>query len=221
MLTPLLIASSAVRAQARVAHDARGGDVRHRSSRRRRSGTSPRPCRHTVVTVPARADHDAALAAFTAACRRVPDADWHRPPRPGGWSPAAVALHVADAYAYGCRAVEGDTMRMLASPLQAWFGRTILLPLMFATGRFPRGARAPREVAPDLALAATLDRDAALARLHAVAADAATALLDAPPTRRIRHAYVGDLAPHTALRMLAAHTAHHARLLDAATAAAR
>jgi hypothetical protein len=167
------------------------------------------------------AEHDAAVTAMVAACRRVPDDRWHTPPTEGGWSASAVAVHVGDAYAFGMRAArDGETMRMLAGPFVAWIGRTVILPTMLATGRFPRGARAPREVRPDLALAASLDRDAAIDRLRELAHGCAAALGDAPATVRIRHAYFGDLPPRTALRMLAAHTAHHARLLDAATAAA-
>ncbi len=204
---------------ARVAPRRAGGDVREgggspRPRAPRRTSPGPAP---VSALARALAEHDAAVTAMVAACHRVPDDRWHTPPSAEGWSPAAVAVHVGDAYAFGSRAVAaGDTMRMLASPLMAWLGRTVLLPAMLATGRFPRGARAPREVRPDLAFAASLDRATALVRLEALARGCATALGDAPDTVRIRHAYFGDLPPRTALRMLAAHTMHHARLLDAA-----
>jgi len=130
---------------------------------------------------------------------------------------AAVALHVCRAYELGRDAMAGgESMRLRVSPRVAWFSRTLILPLVLATKRFPRGARSPSEVVPDAAESLLLTPDAAADRLQRVAAEAAQALQRAAgqrPTPRVTHAYFGPLTPHTTLRLLSAHTWHHARSL--------
>jgi hypothetical protein len=87
---------------------------------------------------------------------------------------------------------------------------------MLATKRFPRGARVPREVAPDLEEAKLLIPDAAAGRLKRVANEAAAAMRGAGRDRSaplMTHAYFGPLAPYAALSLLSAHTRHHARAL--------
>lgn len=159
------------------------------------------------------AEHDAELAAFLAAAGAVPDAAWTREPAPGRWSAAALALHVCDAYAFGVEAAAGRAaMRLRVPRLAAWISRTVLLPRLLASGRFPQGAKAPREVWPDVAAAHATGREALLARLAATAAAAAAALERAArerPATRITHAYFGPLPPLTGLRLLSAHTRHH------------
>ena len=115
-------------------------------------------------------------------------------------------------------------MRMLVAAPVAWFSRVVILPLLLASGRFPRGARAPREVVPDLAEAQSLSQTDAVARLEHIAREAASALRDAArrrPMPTARHAYFGVLTPYTAFRLLSAHTRHHARGLAASRASRR
>ena len=161
------------------------------------------------------AEHAAAVDAFVAELARVAPADWTRAPRAGAWSPAEVALHVARSYELGRDAAAGaPAMRMRVTRWQAWLGRVVLLPAMFATGRFPHGAKAPREVRPDAGEAERATAARAVARLRQAADAAATALhlaARARPTLRITHAYFGPLRPLAALRLLGAHTRHHAR----------
>ncbi len=170
------------------------------------------------------AEHATVLREFLEVCERVTPADWHRAPAPGKWSAAAVALHICRAYEMGRDAMAGGrSMRLRVSPSFSWLLRTLMLPVVFATKRFPRGANAPREVAPDLAEASLLSANAAAARLQRVADEAAAAFRRAAADRAaplMTHAYFGPLAPYTALRLLSAHTRHHAQLLANATAAA-
>lgn len=161
------------------------------------------------------AEHERALAAFASACERIPPASWHRAPAPGKWSPAEVVVHVCQAYELGRDAAAGGPgMRLLVSRRRAWQLRTLMLPLVVVTSRFPRGVPAPREVTPDPAASRGLTPDAAAARLERVAGDAAAALrraADVRPMPRIMHAYFGALTPRASLRLLSAHTRHHAR----------
>lgn len=161
------------------------------------------------------AEHETVLRQFNAVCQGIALADWQREPASGKWSPAAVTLHLCKSYELGRDSVAGGpSMRMRVGPAVAWLSRILLLPVLLATNRFPRGVAAPAEVRPDPAEARMLSLDAASARLRRVAAEAATALHHAAAERSapvVTHAYFGTLAPYSALRLLSAHTRHHAR----------
>lgn len=167
--------------------------------------------------VAAIAEHDTVVREFLDECERCPSGDWQRAPGAGKWSTAAVALHICRAYELGQNAMAGGgSMRLRVSKPYAWLLRTLMLPVILATQRFPRGVRVPREVAPDLEEAKLLTQDAARARLKRVADEAAAAFRQAGRDRSapsMTHAYFGALTPYTALRMLSAHTRHHARAL--------
>jgi hypothetical protein len=163
------------------------------------------------------AEHEREVVNFIASLQRVERSAWARPPAPGKWSPAAVALHVCEAYALGIDAAAGGPgMRLRVAPGTAWLSRTLLLPVLLATKHFPRGAAAPREVLPDLALAEQLAIPDAVERVRTAADEAALALRQASrerPKLRVAHAYFGPLTPRATLRLLSAHTRHHARAL--------
>jgi hypothetical protein len=94
--------------------------------------------------------------------------------------------------------------------------RTLLLPAILRTKRFPRGVPAPAEVRPDAAAAKLLTREAAIARLATEAKQAADGLrrmASERPGAGVVHAYFGTLPPLAGLRLLSAHTRHHAREL--------
>jgi hypothetical protein len=158
-------------------------------------------------------EHAESVAAFLLAASYVPDEKWHLPLGPGRWSPAEFVLHIERSYALGREAVlRGAAMRPRASRPVAWLARTLLLPLMTRTRRFPRGAKAPREVVPDAEMARSVDREALTVRLQAAAADALRELRtrSADDTPCFTHAYFGPLSAYQTLRMLSAHTRHHA-----------
>lgn len=157
-------------------------------------------------------DHATALDAFVARVESVPDAAWHRERAPGKWSPAALALHVIDAYRLCDASIRkgGGGMRLRVAPWKAWIGRNIYFPVMLARRRFPQGAPAPMEVRPDLDAAACLTRAEAVSTLRHVADAAIAALIVAPRSTRFVHAYFGGLSPLMTLRLLGAHTRHHA-----------
>lgn len=162
----------------------------------------------------AHAEHDSVVARFRDRVTSFPPDRWHQRPAPGRWSAAELALHVCDSYAYGVAAATGGRgMRLRVPRLVAWVSRTVLLPRMLAAERFPRGARAPEEVVPDAADALALSpREAGLrlSRCAQEAVDGLRAAAERTPARRITHAYFGALTPLLALRLLSAHTRHHA-----------
>jgi hypothetical protein len=166
-------------------------------------------------------EHGSALDVFIARIEAIPEAAWHQERAPGKWSPAALALHVIDSYRLGHEAIRsgGGGMRLRVAPWKAWIGRTIYFPAMLALGRFPQGAPAPSEVRPDLDAATRLDRRDAVITLRRVADDAVAALIASPPSTRFVHAYFGGLSPRMTLRLLGAHTRHHADGMVAAGSA--
>lgn len=165
------------------------------------------------------AEHARVVQETVDAIGRVPADRWHEPPRPAAWSPAAVTLHLCQSYELGRDVIGGAPGMTLKVPLRrAWVLRTFLVPVLLATKRFPRGARAPREVRPDVEAARTMDAEDGTRRLTRAAEEAARALHGAGvngSTARFTHAYFGALEPLTALRVLSAHTRHHARGLRA------
>lgn len=165
-------------------------------------------------------EHARAVEAFVDAMAQVPAIRWHTPRAAGKWSAAALALHVCQAYEFGRDAVRtGAAMRLKVPPPVAWISRVVVLPMLLARDRFPRGADAPPEVAPDLREAGRLGRDALAARLRGAAAAALEGLQRAArerPGLRVTHAYFGAMPPLQALRLLSAHTRHHARGLPVA-----
>jgi hypothetical protein len=160
-------------------------------------------------------EHETAVREILTICERIPAERWHQRPAPGKWSPSDVVLHLCRAYELGRDAADGGPgMRLRVKPLRAWALRTLLLPMILLADRFPRGVRAPREVVPDAATSERSMPDFALARLERAAHEAAVALrrvADARPVPRMMHAYFGPLTPLAALRVLSAHTRHHAR----------
>jgi hypothetical protein len=160
-------------------------------------------------------EHESALREFLTVCERIPADRWYEPPAPEKWSPADVVIHVCQAYELGRdSAAGGPGMRLRVSEKRAWVLRTLVFPVVLYTKRLPRGVRAPKEMMPDPATARRLVPSAATTRLKRVAQQAVTALRraeDAHPIPRMTHAYFGALAPLAALRLLSAHTVHHAR----------
>ncbi len=161
--------------------------------------------------------HAEAVAALLVAASLVPDHKWTLPLGPGRWSPAQMLLHIEQSYRLGEAALRGGPgMRLRTSPLVAWIGRRVLLPLLTLTRRFPRNAPAPRELVPDAAEAHAIPREALTVRVQTAATETLATLRDTVARgvhARVTHAYFGALTPYEALRLLNAHTRHHAKLL--------
>jgi hypothetical protein len=165
----------------------------------------------------ARREHDEVVAGFVAAVARVDHERWHAPMGPGRWSPAALTLHVITSYELGKAAMSGArSMRVVVPGPVSWLARNIALPIFLARNTFPTGAEAPVEVHPDLAAAAALSQSAAGALLQTAANASIEALHGADrvrPQPRFVHAIFGPLDPFLTVRLVSAHTRHHALAL--------
>lgn len=161
--------------------------------------------------------HAEAVAALLVAASLVPDHKWTLPLGPGRWSPAQVLLHIEHSYRLGDDALRGGAgMRARTSPLVAWLGRTLILPVIGATTFFPRNAPAPREIVPDAEAAHAMPRLDLTTRVQAAATQALATFREAVAQRNavyLPHAYFGPLTPYQALQLLNGHTRHHAKLL--------
>lgn len=165
------------------------------------------------------ADHRAAVESVADALRRVDPASWRVPARPGKWTPAEIAYHLALAYEPPLSELEGESGFSLRIP---WWKRRLLrwkfLGGIVRRGEFPWGAPAPREIRPR---PDTLDQEDAIGRLRKVAELLETRLAEAQAQRRVRlkHPYFGPLTSRQSLKLLAAHAYHHEKQLPGAPGA--
>jgi hypothetical protein len=167
--------------------------------------------------IAAEREHSQAVAAFLVAASLVPDEKWRLPLGEGRWSPAQMVLHIEQSYALGVEALRGGPgMQPKRPALVSWLSRAIMLPLMTLTRSFPKGVPAPREVRPDASVAHAVAREELTARVQSAATAMLAALrvaVDGTAPVRVTHAYLGALDPYQTLRLLNAHTRHHAKLL--------
>ena len=167
--------------------------------------------------IDAERQHAECVAAFLVAASLVPVEKWRKPLGEGRWSPAQMVLHIEQSYLLGANALRGGPgMQLRRSPLVSWLSRIVMLPLMSLTKRFPKGVPAPREVRPDAAVAHAVSREALTARVQSAATAMLAALRESLASNsrvRVTHAYLGALDSYQTLRLLNAHTRHHAELL--------
>jgi hypothetical protein len=155
------------------------------------------------------ARHRAAVVAFLASAATTDSDAWTRPTAEGKWSPAQVAEHLFLAVqAVKGELEQGSPMRFVLPAWKRFLLRRAVLPRLLATGRFPAGARAPREIRPSLP---TTSREEALRRLESAAAEFEAACRQAPRVEKLRlgHPYFGALPATDLIRILAWHTLHH------------
>jgi hypothetical protein len=161
---------------------------------------------------PALREGQKAVADFVAHCRSVGPDRWSAPRAPGKWSPAHVADHVAVSYEASRAMLCGEgALKGMPRWLRPLI-RVLFLNRVLKTGRFPKGAKAPKAFEPAAKPAPAADN---LRRLEKAAADfesevrrrgsAGDATIDHPVFGRIR---VTDY-----VRLNALHTRHHEKQL--------
>jgi hypothetical protein len=157
-------------------------------------------------------EHRKAVGDCVAAIREVLRDDWGRSARPGGWTRAEIAEHLAVSYAPPLSELAGGPGFAIRL---SWWKRLALrwtvLPKI-RRGGFPQGAPAPREIRPS---EASSDPERAAVRLSEQAATFLERLEHACRERPVRltHAYFGKLPAVDAVRILTSHANHHCRQL--------
>lgn len=155
-----------------------------------------------------RREVEACTRAFSAAAGR-----WAEPVRPGAWTRAEIAEHLAISYDPPLSELGGGPGFALRLP---WWKRRIVrwkaLP-MILRGGFPTGAPAPREIRP---ASASPSPAAAEEKLRARSERFLGELEKACATRRVRltHAYFGRISALEVLHVLTSHARHHRRQLE-------
>jgi succinate dehydrogenase/fumarate reductase flavoprotein subunit len=87
--------------------------------------------------------------------------------------------------------------------------RWLVLPWILRTGRFPKGARSPREARPSAGAVTAIELSR---RLEVAAAAIREALGRQGPDvsrRRVDHPYFGSMSAARAIRLTIVHTRHH------------
>lgn len=160
-------------------------------------------------------EHAVALEEFGDAVRGLPAGRWAEPLAPGKWTPAEVTGHLAESYQVLRSELNGGPgMRMVVPPVRRWLLRRLLVPRLLHTGRFPAGARAPRETRPRRVEPGPEEGLAALAR-HTEGFTEELAARASAGRVRLTHAYFGRLDLRDGLRLCIVHIRHHARQLAA------
>ena len=166
------------------------------------------------------ARHSEAVENFVRTSRQIPPECWNQPLAPGKWSPAEITSHLSQSYQIMRGELAGRPGMQLRLPrVKRWVLRYTVLPRILARGKFPAGARAPRETRPR---EVTTDPRAALQALSTQADAFVQELADRARSGGVRltHAYFGRMSARQSLILVTVHTAHHARQLAAAAAAA-
>ena len=155
-------------------------------------------------------DHSAALERFQRTAGKISADRWSQPCAPGKWSPAEITSHLVESYqVLRGELTGGPGMQLRLGVLRRWLFRHTVLPRILATGKFPVGARAPRETRPRGAGGSST---ALLLALSEQADGFVQSLSQRTRAGRVRltHAYFGSLSARQALRMVTVHTSHHA-----------
>jgi uncharacterized damage-inducible protein DinB len=162
------------------------------------------------------ARHSAAVEEFLHRCRAIPPDRWDQPLATGKWSPAEITSHLIESYRILLAELAGGPgMQLRLSGFQRWMLRHTLFRQILSSGRFPAGARAPRETRPhDI----QIEPGAALRTLSTQADRFVQELTDRARTGRVRltHAYFGPMSARQALLLVIVHTRHHAQQLTTA-----
>jgi hypothetical protein len=159
------------------------------------------------------ARHEKALAEFLESAEALRPDNWNHAMHAGKWSPAEIVEHVRLSFVALRDSVQGGPKRPpVLTGWKAAIARWFFMPKILRTGRFPRGARAPRETRPRIPSAS---REEGVAGVRTTARDLEAALRSDsdPASHQILHPYFGPIPLPTALHLLAQYTRHHRKQL--------
>jgi hypothetical protein len=160
-------------------------------------------------------DYSKAADELRARAALIGEAAWNEASAEGKWSPAQEIEHVVLSHELFLAQLDGGpAMRVITSGWRRIALQRVLLPYILVTGRFPRGARAPRESRP---IETRGSRDVLVLRLErAVRGVIAAVQRDerAGTRRRLSHPYFGMMTVSEVVRLSTLHTRHHTARLS-------
>jgi hypothetical protein len=147
---------------------------------------------------------------FRAQVLDVEEARWAVPRTAGKWSPAEEVEHVILALELFLDQLRGGpAMRVITTGWRRGALRWLVLPWILRTGRFPKGAKSPRESRPT----GERSRERLLQRLSGAEAGLGEVIATGAQVERLTHPYFGALTVEQVLLLTVVHTRHHARSL--------
>ncbi len=162
----------------------------------------------------ARSIHADAVAGLLATAVAVPEARWKLPRAEGKWSPAETLEHLAVTYDVLQRELDGrGPMKVVTKPWQRLLLRVTVVPRILRRGLFPSGARAPREVRPQMPATGQRAAIAAFRETSDRFIVSAIAARANRPGTRLTHAYFGRASLTYSLLLVARHIEHHTKQL--------
>jgi uncharacterized damage-inducible protein DinB len=156
-------------------------------------------------------EHRTALAAFLDAAEALDDEAWRAPWRPGKWTRAQIAEHLALAYEAIIGELRGGPpMRAKGPKWRQTLLRWVVLPHILFHRTFPVRAMAPRETRPP---EVTTGRAQLLARMRDLGERFEREMDLARRAGRggLTHPYFGRVGPVRSMRFVAVHIEHHTR----------
>ena len=154
--------------------------------------------------------HSDVAAGLAASAEQVPGERWLVPRAEGKWTPAEIVEHLNLVYDTLLRELAtGEGMKVRTKWWQRVMLRLRLLPKLLRDGRFPKGARAPRETRP---AAGNPDQQTAVSGFRERAARFESSAADAIASRkrvRLTHAYFGRSNVAEGVLLCTRHLEHH------------
>ncbi len=157
--------------------------------------------------------HQDAVRAYADSASKLGSDRWLRSLGEGKWSPAEITEHLKLVYEASLRELrDGTGIEIHSNRLLQRFLRFAILPRILKTGKFPKGAKAPREMRP---ISITENQPEALARLASLAEEFQSDLTKRKEMEgtRLSHHVFGYLNAREGLRLATLHIVHHHKQL--------
>jgi len=157
--------------------------------------------------------HRAAVANYLQIASEINAVNWRIPVEVEKWTPAQITEHLILTYQVFVKQIGGEqNIEMVYGFLLRRVLRLVVLTKIFRTRRFPRGAKAPKEILPT---ESNQTLEAALKQLEESAGEfemTASAHRNEKNLRLTHHVF-GEIKLLEAVDLAAIHTEHHTRQL--------
>ncbi len=157
--------------------------------------------------------HLATVQTYVDTASKLSSDSWLPPIAEGKWSPAEITEHLKLVYEASLREMrESTAIKIRSGWLVQRFLRLFILPRIFNTGKFPKGAKSPQEMRPTNVIK---DQSEALTTFSSLANEFQSEIVKRKGLKetRLSHHIFGHLNALEGLRLLTMHIAHHQKQL--------